>query len=383
MQPDSLSAPVTPPHARHAQAPLFLMVNNFEVGGTERQFVTVAKELTHIYKTVSPGCIDRNGPLASQVGGAEAFPLGGSFYSPTALLSSYRLCRHLRRSRISIAHAFDFYTNVLMAPSARLARVPVVIGSHRQLGDLLRPAQFRVQMSVFRLCHCVVCNSKAAADMLVRAGLPETKIVVIPNAMPRELATPPAAALSPDPRRIRIGVIARMNSWKKGHTTFIEAAASLARTHRGLEFIFAGDGPLRPQIEALASKAGIATQSRFLGDCRNVPAVLASLDFSVNPSGSESLSNSLVESMAMGVPVIAFPVGGNVELIQDGKTGLLAAGNDASGLAFAMEQFVQNAALRRDCGQAARTYAWQTFGTDHVIKSYIALYDRLLDASAT
>lgn len=219
--------------------------------------------------------------------------------------------------------------------------------------------------------------------MLVRAGLPETKIVVIPNAMPRELATPPAAALSPDPRRIRIGVIARMNSWKKGHTTFIEAAASLARTHRGLEFIFAGDGPLRPQIEALASKAGIATQSRFLGDCRNVPAVLASLDFSVNPSGSESLSNSLVESMAMGVPVIAFPVGGNVELIQDGKTGLLAAGNDASGLAFAMEQFVQNAALRRDCGQAARTYAWQTFGTDHVIKSYIALYDRLLDASAT
>jgi len=268
-----------------------------------------------------------------------------------------------------------------MAPSARLARVPVIIGSHRQLGDLLRPAQFKVQMAAFRLCHCVVCNSKAAADVLVRAGLPETKVVVIPNAMPRELLTPLPPALSSDPRRIRIGVIARMNSWGKGHTIFLEAASRLAPNNPGLEFVFAGDGPLRSQIEAQAYKAGIASQSRFLGDCRNVPAVLASLDFSVNPSGSESLSNSLIESMAMGIPVIAFPVGGNVELIEDGKTGLLAAGNDASGLALAMERFVRNAALRRECGQAARTYAWRTFGTEQVIKSYIALYDQLLDAS--
>jgi len=366
---------------RHTQALLFLMVNNFEIGGTERQFVTVATELTRLYKTVSCGCIARKGPLASQVSRVEEFPLGGSFYNPGALLNSYRLYRYLRRNRINIAHAFDFYTNVLMAPSARMARVPVVIGSHRQLGDLLSPAQFRVQMAAYRFCHCVVCNSKAAADVLVRAGLPQTKIAVIPNALSRELNTTPPPALSQDPSRIRIGVIARMNSWEKGHTTFIDAAGGMARNHPELEFVFAGDGPLRPQIEASASKAGITSQSRFLGDCRNVPAVLASLDLTVNPSRSESLSNSLVESMAMGVPVIAFPVGGNVELIHDGRTGLLAAGNDASSLAIAMERFVQDAAFRRECGQAARIYAWQTFGTDQVMQSYIALYDRLLDAS--
>src|ERR1035437_537139 len=116
---------------------LFLMVNNFETGGTERQFVTLTEELRHSSFQVSLGCISRKGPLAKDVGAVSEFDLGGSFHNLKAVRSGIRLARHLRREKISVAHSFDFYTNVLLITSASLARVPVVIGSHRQLGDLL------------------------------------------------------------------------------------------------------------------------------------------------------------------------------------------------------------------------------------------------------
>ena len=77
---------------------------------------------------------------------------------------------------MQVAHAFDFYANLTMIPAANLARVPVIIGSHRQLGDLMTPAQFRAQAAAFRWCDVVVCNSQAAADRLLAAGLPAAKI---------------------------------------------------------------------------------------------------------------------------------------------------------------------------------------------------------------
>src|SRR3569832_560302 len=103
-----------------------------------------------------------------------------------SMRTRYRLARHLRRHRVAIAHAFDFYANMTMVPAARLARVPVVIGSQRQLGDLLSPAQFRAQLAVFRFCDRVVCNSRAAARPLIDHGLSESKVVVIGNGLPAE-----------------------------------------------------------------------------------------------------------------------------------------------------------------------------------------------------
>src|ERR1700737_1852216 len=112
------------------------------------------------------------------------------------------LGRHLHRHRVQVAHAFDFYTNLTLIPAAKLARVPVVIGSHRQLGDLLTPAQFRAQVVAFGWCDAVVCNSQAAADRLIAAGLSPNKIAVIGNALPAAAFTAAPAAL-PNPLGMR------------------------------------------------------------------------------------------------------------------------------------------------------------------------------------
>lgn len=354
------------------------MINAFETGGGERQFVTLVDELRRSAFQLSLGCISRKGPFASDVGAVSEFALGGSFYNPQAARTGLRLIRHLRKQKILLAHAFDFYTNLLLIPSAFLARVPVVIGSHWQLGDLLTPLQFRAQLAAFHLSDCVVCNSRAAAQTLVGQGLPMRKVAVIPNAIREEFFSQTAPMLGRNSPTVRIGLIARMNSSKKGHQMFLRAAQKLSYKHPEVEFILAGDGQYRAEFEELASELGITSRVRFMGDCQNVPGLLASMDVSVNASTSESQSNSILESMAYGVPVVASNVGGTPEVIQHGETGLLFTSDDVQSLADAMEEFVAKPLFRQQCGEKGRVFVRRNFSADKVSARYSDLYERLI-----
>ena len=125
------------------------MINTFETGGSERQCALLAQNANASKFKVHVGCVNPRGPLAAQFGKFAQFPLGGSLFGWRSMRSRFALGRHLRKNRVQIAHAFDFYTNLTLIPSARLARVPVVIGSHRQLGDFSRPRNFARKPSHF------------------------------------------------------------------------------------------------------------------------------------------------------------------------------------------------------------------------------------------
>ena len=94
-----------------------------------------------------------------------------------------------------IAHSFDFYSNFMLIPSARLARIPVVVGSQRQLGDLLNRFRNTAQHALFRWCDRVVCNSRAAAPVWSGLESATSKLVVIPNALPAAAFAESAPAL--------------------------------------------------------------------------------------------------------------------------------------------------------------------------------------------
>jgi glycosyltransferase involved in cell wall biosynthesis len=117
----------------------------------------------------------------------------------------------------------------------------------------------------------------------------------------------------------------------------------------------------------------IADRVLFLGDRSDIAAVLASLDVTVLPSRSESLSNVILESMASGVPVVASNVGGNPELICDGQTGFLTAEDDAA-LAVAVEKFLTNEELRIACGKRAKLEANTHYRLDTICEKYEQLY---------
>ena len=354
------------------------MVNTFETGGSERQFTLLAQNIGAPAFRLHLGCVSHRGPLAAHFGDVPQFPLGGSLFGWKSLRTRLNLSRHLRHHRVQVAHAFDFYANLTLIPAARFARVPVVIGSHRQIGDLMTPAQFRAQATAFRWCDAVVCNSQAAAARLIATGLAPDKIAVIGNALPAEAFTAAPAVLPKRPGALRVGMVARMNHRYKNHSGFLRIAAQVHRRMPDAEFVLVGDGPLRPELEKEASSLGLGASAIFLGDRQDMPAVLASLDVAVLTSDSESLSNVILEAMAAGLPVVAFSVGGNSELVNDQRGALVAAGNETD-FANAIQSLLSDAHLREHQGNNARRFAEQNCSLDRVRRRYEDLYLTLLE----
>jgi len=355
---------------------VFLMVESLKTGGSERQFVALSRCLDQNQFRVKLGCIQARGAFLGGLD-VESFPLGGSLYGFRSWKTRMRLRRHLRDQRIAIAHAIDFYANLTLVPSARLAGVPVVIGSQRQLGDLLTPLQSRAQRMMFRWCDAVVCNSDAAAKRLIDDGLAQSKIAVIRNGLAPEAFESAVSALPRRPGWVRVGMIARMNSAAKNHSLLLRAAARICGTASQVEFVMIGDGPLRPQLEQDAASLGLGDRVQFLGDRRDITAILASLDVTALPSGSESLSNAVIESMAAGVPVVASRVGGNPELLND-ERGMLVPAGDESSLAEALLRLVQSESLRIQMGQNCRRFAQENFTIEKMQRKHEALYKELL-----
>lgn len=367
--------PSTVPSAAHPIS-LFLMINTFETGGSERQCALLAQNIGETFD-VHVGCVNPRGPLANQFAKYARFPLGGSLFGWRSLHTRFALARHLRQNCVQVAHAFDFYTNLTLIPAARFARVPVVIGSHRQLGDLLTPAQFRAQAATFRWCDAVVCNSQAGADRLASAGIAREKLAVIGNAMPSTVFEPVPPALPRAANKPRVAMIARMNAHYKNHAGFLRIAAEVHKRMPDAEFLLVGDGPLRPEIEQQSAALGLNEHVLFLGDRQDIPAILASSDISVLTSDSEGLSNVILESMAAGVPVVAYAVGGNPEIVSNDRGALIPAGNESE-FADAICRLLSDANLRRQQGQNARRLAEQNFSLAHVCRQYEDLYVKLL-----
>ncbi|HZQ70113.1 MAG TPA: glycosyltransferase family 4 protein [Terriglobales bacterium] len=357
---------------------LFMMADSLHTGGTERQFVTMAHALAGGIFQVHTACLSRAGAFLDQLPGIEEFSPGNNLFGLQSQRTRFALARRMRQLGVAVAHAFDFYANLMLIPAARMARVPVVIGSHRQLGDLMTSAKFSLQKQMFRLCDRVVCNSQAAAD---RLGLAQRKLTVIPNALPDAAFDDAAPSLPREPGKLRVGMVARMNDPVKNHRGFLQMAARVVRNLPNAEFVVAGDGPLRPEIEGLAAQLELTSRTKFLGDCRDVPAVLASVDVLVQPSLSESLSNVILEGMAAGLPVVAARVGGNPELIKDRETGMLT-GLAEEELASAVSELLRSPELRKRIGSSARAEAQRKYRVSSVRQQYEDLYQSLLPSKA-
>jgi L-malate glycosyltransferase len=357
---------------------VFLMANTLETGGSERQFVTLAHALDREQFSVSLGCIKRTGPFVNEVKEVIEFSPGGNLFGPCSWRARLRLSRFLKDREVRVAHAFDFYSNLMLIPAARWAGVPVVLGSHRQLGDLMTAAKFRAQRRAFRFCDGVVCNSRAAAESLRAAGVAQSKLAVIPNGLPDAMFAKVAPALPTDLAVFRVGMISRMNDPMKRHDMFLRVAARLAPKFPQMQFVLVGDGPLRPGLERLQQELGLGRRVMFLGDRRDVPAVLASLDVSMLPSISESLSNVILESMAAGVAVIAANVGGNPELVEHEHTGMLFPAGDEDQFAAVLERLATQPDLRKRLGTAARERTRSRFSIDIVRQQFQDLYQQML-----
>jgi glycosyltransferase involved in cell wall biosynthesis len=242
-------------------------------------------------------------------------------------------------------------------------------------------AQFRAQSAAFRWCDAVVCNSEAAAARLIASGIQRDKIAVIGNALPDAAFDPAVAILPKRPGVVRVGMVARMNHRYKNHSGFLRIAAVIHKRMPNAEFVLVGDGPLRPELEKEAADLSLGSAAIFLGDRQDMPQVLASLDVAVNTSDSESLSNVILEAMAASLPVVAYNVGGNSELLASStdQRGFLIAPADENAFAHAVENLLADSVLREKLGRNGSQFAQANFSLNRVCQRYAELYRELLE----
>jgi glycosyltransferase involved in cell wall biosynthesis len=364
-----------------------LFTDSFRLGGTERQFVRFVRGIDRNLYDVRIGCLQRSGPLLCEVESLGVsiveFPIDSLYNFKTAKLF-VQLARLLRRERIQIVHAFDFYTSIFAVPAARLARVPVVLASRRELLNLRTPWQQRAIRVACNLATGVVVNSSAVGDdMAGRKSGSRGQIEVLPNCIDLEEFEPKLSAgeirreLGLSPRSILIGTLGNLRP-EKDLETFLLAARRILDANPSAEFLVIGDGPAANKLKALAGDLRLSESVRFLGERPDVPDLLAALDILVMTSYTESFPNAILEAMAVGKPVVATNVGGIPEVVEEGQTGFLVSPRDPKALADRVISLCRDSARRLQMGRAARARVENNYTVQAVATKLEEIYARSL-----
>jgi sugar transferase (PEP-CTERM/EpsH1 system associated) len=168
----------------------------------------------------------------------------------------------------------------------------------------------------------------------------------------------------------------------KDQQLLLRAVAHLRAGHpelgERLRLIIVGDGPLRPMLTQMIERLDLQDIVWLAGDRDDVPRLLQLMDVFVLPSLAEGLSNTVLEAMASGLPVIATAVGGNLELVEEGFNGSLVPVGDHQALSGALVALLQNDVERARQGTNARLRVCQQFDWDRTVDAYLRVYDGLL-----
>ena len=180
--------------------------------------------------------------------------------------------------------------------------------------------------------------------------------------------------------RCVIGSIGRMAA-VKNYPSLVQAFIRLCRQSpapEDLRLVIVGDGPVRAECQALIDAAGLTDQALFPGDRSDTPDWLRSFDVFVLPSLGEGISNTILEAMATGLPVVASRVGGSPELVAEGETGSLFPSGDVDTLTEILSRYAADPARRQREGQAARTRIENRFSWPRAAAAYQAVYEGVL-----
>jgi glycosyltransferase involved in cell wall biosynthesis len=380
-------SPASAPATRRRKV-LFLL-DSLNVGGTETQAVELATRLDQARYAVTLGCLRARGPLLEKLTGSavdlqEFYPKGG-FDSPGGIYQMLRLALFLRRGGFQIVHTHDLYANLLGIPAAVLARVPVIISSQRDLAhlDLYRTRRRVWLRRLQNLSAAVLTNANAVRDALeAEKHIAARKIRVIYNGVDLErfgAKTRDRSWLAPNAAQEKwIVLVGNMHSDVKGHPCLIAAASAIAGEFPGIRFVLAGDGEQRQNFEQHVARLGLQSNFLFLGRRDDVPRLLACCDIAVLPSKAEGLPNAVLEYLAAGLPTVASLVGGNAEIIQDGKTGLLVPPDDPSALSEALLRLLRDPGFAINLGNRGREYVISEFSFRRMIENTEQLYTELL-----
>lgn len=371
-----------------------LVINSLQVGGAEGQVVTLAAGLDRSRFDVRV-LVFEDGPLRGDLE-RLCLPLTvlrlpvprlTAWHHPGEALRLFRvvaaLAGYFRAVRPDIVHAYLAAASFASSLAVRTTRRTAFIAARRQLGEL--KGQRRLARSldnvVNTLAQRVTCNSEAVKrDILAHERINPAKLRVIYNGID---TTPFQDAVDVAAQRHRLGLPSKVPligcvanlSPIKGHADLIHALPMIRRAVPGASLALVGqDRGSQGDLEALAGACGVREAVHFLGLRRDLPRMLPIFDVQAQCSHTEAFSNAILEGGAAGVPLVVSAVGGNVEQVVSGESGLVVPPGSAEAIAAAITRLLLDRPLARQLAAAMRQRVEERFSLRAMLRASEQLY---------
>ena len=358
-----------------------LVCQNLKVGGAEELILGMSTSLPGVGVEAGIVALTQRGPIGDEAAGAGVpVHLVSGQPGPRDPAAFVRLVRLLRREQPDVVHTFLITACIYGRLAAFAAGVPVVLAAEQNVYERKPRRHILLERALATRTYRVVACCEAVGGFYQRqVGLPREKVSVVYNAVRFDAPPTPAergparAALGLPEDALVLGTLGRLTE-QKSQRTLLDALPEVARRLPNMHLFLAGDGPLRPALEAQAARLGIGERVHLLGIRRDRRNLFAAMDVFVLPSSWEGLSLALLEAMGAGRPVVATAVGGNGEVVTDGQTGLLVPSGDTAALAAALVRLGSDPPERERIGAAAAAEARDRFSIERHVAEIAALY---------
>jgi glycosyltransferase involved in cell wall biosynthesis len=346
-------------------------------GGAERVLINLCESLKSRGWGVTAGLL-KTGWLKDQLDRRSVPVRLLQLSRPLDPVLLWRLCRLIKELRIELVHAHEFTMNWYGSLAGRLAGVPVVATVHGKhyYGEALRR---RVMLRSVQWAGGEVVAVSDDIKSFLESKLGLRRVRCLPNGIDvhrfsKAIREEARRELGFSPQDFVIGAIGNLYT-VKGHAVLVEAAASLKDPR--LHVVIGGRGDQEQPLRELAARLGLGDRLRLLGFREDVPRLLAAFDAYALPSFSEGQSLSLMEAMAAELPIVASRVGGNPELLEEGRCGLLFEAGRADQLADSIRILRTEPDRMLRLAADARARACRDYSLENMIERYLALYDGL------
>jgi len=352
------------------------------LGGTELMNFSILRRMDRGRFHIVVCFLDEEGPV-SQYYRDEGFEVIHLNYHRRPLpLVAWDLFRLLRAGRFDLVHIYGLRANLLGRTLGRLAGCRTIITSQRSIDPWRKGWHVWLDRLTSRWVSLYIPNTYAAGERLQRVeGIPREKIRVIQNGLdpvPFERAQRGRIrpALGVGQEEDVLVCVANLRS-AKGHEVLLDAAHLLKEEGVPFSLWLAGDGDLRPEVEAKVRALDLGQHVRLLGRRADIPDILADADVFVLASHWEGMPGAIMEAMAARLPVVATRVGGIPELVVEGETGFLVPPGDAAALAAALKRLLGDPDLRHRMGQAGHGRITAHFRLDDKVREQEEVYVQL------
>lgn len=299
-----------------------------------------------------------------------------------------KLARLFRELRPDIVHCHTSHAHALGRLAARFGGRPALIVSRRVDFSIYRRSFLRLNGLKYRKgVDRIIAVSEAVKGVLVRDGLDPARIAVVRDAIDvdrirKAVPVDVRARVGLGPRaRIILAVGALVGH--KGHRHLVDAIPSLVAAAPEAHVVIAGEGKLRPELERLAIRLGVAARLLMPGYIDDVAGWFASADVFVMPSVEEGLGSSVLDAMAAGVPIVATTAGGIPEVVRDGVDGVLVPPGDAPALSRAIAALLRDRYRAHDLSTAASRRVEAEFPVSRMVEETLSVYGAVLAERGT